>query len=58
MLKKDHVGLNKSPNMEERLKRSDKINFSGLRFERSQIVGLRKARRRQDAPKIVCARDE
>ena len=50
MLKKDHVGLNKFPNMEERLKRSDKINFSGLRFERSQIVGFRKARRRQDAP--------
>ena len=28
----------------------DKIKFIDLRFERWQAVGLRKARRRQDAP--------
>ena len=28
----------------------DQINFIDLRFERWQVVGLRKARRRQDVP--------
>ena len=28
----------------------DKIKFTDLRFERWQVVGLRKARRRQDVP--------
>ena len=28
----------------------DKIKFIGRRFERWQVVGLRKARRRQDVP--------
>ena len=28
----------------------DQINFLDLRFERWQVVGLRKARRRQDVP--------
>ena len=28
----------------------DQIKFIDLRFERLQVVGLRKARRRQDAP--------
>ena len=28
----------------------DKIKFIDLRFERWQVVGLRKARRRQDIP--------
>ena len=28
----------------------DKIKFIHLRFERWQVVGLRKARRRQDVP--------
>ena len=28
----------------------DKVKFIDLRFERWQVVGLRKARRRQDVP--------
>ena len=28
----------------------DRIKFTDLRFERWQVVGLRKARRRQDVP--------
>ena len=28
----------------------DQMKFIGLRFERWQVVGLRKARRRQDVP--------
>ena len=32
----------------------DKIKFIDLRFERWQVVGLRKARR-QDIPKIACS---
>ena len=28
----------------------DQIKFIDLRFERGEVVGLRKARRRQDAP--------
>ena len=35
----------------ERLKgERDQIKFIDLRFQRSQVVGLRKARRRQDIP--------
>ena len=35
----------------ERLREEkDKIDFIDLRFERGQVVGLRKARRRQDVP--------
>ena len=36
----------------------DKIKFIALRFERWQVVGLRKARRRQDVPEIACSWDE
>ena len=36
----------------------DQIKFIDLRFERWQVVGLRKARRRQDVPQIACSRDE
>ena len=36
----------------------DQIKFIDLRFERWQVVGLRKARRRQDVPSIACSRDE
>ena len=32
----------------------DQIKYIDLRFERWQIVGLRKARRRQDVPQIAC----
>ena len=34
----------------EQLRERDKIKFSVLRFERWQVGGLRKARRRQDVP--------
>ena len=35
----------------ERLRRErDKIKFIDLRFERRQVVGFRKAKRRQDVP--------
>ena len=34
------------------------IKFIDLRFERWQVVGLRKARRRQHVPQIACSRDE
>ena len=43
----------------EQLRRErDKIKFIDLRFERWQVVGLRKARRRQEVPYIACSRDE
>ena len=34
------------------------INFIDLRFERWQVVGPRKARRKQNAPKIACSWEE
>ena len=39
-------------NMEEseELRERDQIKFIDLRFERWQVVGLRKARRRHDVP--------
>ena len=36
----------------------DKIKFIDLRFERWQVVGFGKARKRQDVPLIACSRDE
>ena len=36
----------------------DQIKFIGLRFERWQVVGFRKARRRQEVPQIACSWDE
>ena len=36
----------------------EKIKFIDLRFERWQVVRFRKARRRQDVPKVACSRDE
>ena len=56
MLGKGHGGLNKAPTKEERRKRKakrakrDQIKFIDLRFEKGQVVGSRKARRRQDVP--------
>ena len=35
----------------------DQIKFIDLRFERWQVIGFRKARRRQDVPKMACSRD-
>ena len=37
---------------------SDQIEFIDLRFARWQVVGLRKARRRQDVPYIAFSWDE
>ena len=50
MLRKGHEDLYKAQTMEERknerLRREeDQIKFADLRFERRQIVGVRKARR-------------
>ena len=43
----------------ERLRgEGDQIKFIDLRFERWQVVRFRKARRRQDVPRIACSRDE
>ena len=36
----------------------DQIKFIDLRFERWQVLGLRKARRRQDVPLVECSRAE
>ena len=36
----------------------DQIKFIDLRFERLQVVGFRKARRRQEVPQIACSWDE
>ena len=36
----------------------DQIKFIDLRFERWQVVGLRKARRTQEAPHIARSWDE
>ena len=36
----------------------DKIKFIDLRFERWQVEGFRKARRRRDVPQIACSWDE
>ena len=36
----------------------DQIKFIDLRFERWQVLRLRKGRRRQDVPYIPCSRDE
>ena len=37
---------------------SDQIKFIDLRFERWQAERIRKARRRQEVPQIVCSWDE
>ena len=36
----------------------DQAKSIDLRFERWQVVGLRKARRKQDVPYIACSWDE
>ena len=36
----------------------DQIKFIYLRFERWQVAGFRKARRRQEISQIACSRDE
>ena len=36
----------------------DQIKFIDLRFERWQVVGLKKARRRQDIPEMAFSWDE
>ena len=36
----------------------DQIKFIDLGFERWQVVRFRKARGRQDIPKVACSRDE
>ena len=36
----------------------DQIKFIDLRFERWQVVGFRKGRRRQDVPLTACSWDE
>ena len=36
----------------------DKIKYIYIRFERWQVVVLRKARRRQDVPYVACSWDE
>ena len=63
MLKKGHGGLYKAPTKEE--EESEKlrgeryqIKFIDLRFERWQVVRFRKARRRQDVPKMARSLDE
>ena len=63
MLGKCHGGIYKAPTREEEeIKRlrgeRDQIKFIDLRFERWQVVRLRKARRRQDVPSIACCRDD
>ena len=56
MLGKGHGGLYKASAKIDRKKRKDnkrerdQINLMDLRFERCQVVGLRKARRRWDVP--------
>ena len=53
MLRKGHGGLNKAPTREESEKlrgERDQIKFIDPRFERGQVVGLRRARGRQDVP--------
>ena len=40
----------KKEESEQLIGERDKIKFIDLRFERWQVVGLRKARRRQDVP--------
>ena len=57
MSRKGHGGLYKAQTKEERRKKkakrrkkSDEIKFIDLRFERWQVVGLRKARIIQDVP--------
>ena len=47
-----------SPNIAGKKKAKDKIKFIDLRFERCQVTGLRKARRRQEVPQIACSWDE
>ena len=65
MLRKGHGGLyNASTKEEERKKRKAKrremypIKFIDLRFERWQVVRFRKARERQDVPRVAFSRDE
>ena len=40
----------KKEESEKLLPEGDQIKFTDLRFERWQVLGLRKARRRQDVP--------
>ena len=61
MLRKGHGGLYKAPTKEEsEMLRGERyqIKFIDLRFERWQVVRLRKARSRQEVPQIACSWDE
>ena len=56
MLGKGHGGLYKAPTKEERKKQKakrrerDQVKFIDLRFERWQVIGFRKGRRKEDVP--------
>ena len=55
MLRKRHDGLTNGEREKLRGER-DQIKFIDPTFERWQVVGLRKARRRQEVPQITCKR--
>ena len=42
----------------ERLREGEQIKFTDLRFQRWQVLRIRKARRREDVPQSACSRDE
>ena len=59
MLGKGYGGLYKAPAMEERRKQKAKRRERDqIKFERWQVVRLRKARGRQDVPYVACSKDE
>ena len=63
MLGKGHDGLKKPQQLKkeesERLRREgDQIKFIDLRFDRWQVAGFRKARKRQDVSQIARSSDE
>ena len=64
MLGKRHGGIYNASKKEERRKRKakrrerDQVKLIDVRFERWQVVRFRKARGRQDVPKIACSWDE
>ena len=60
-VEESHGGLYKVPAKEESERprgEGDQIKFIDLRFERWQVVRLRKARWRQEVPQIACSWDE
>ena len=63
MLRKGYGGLYKAQHRRKEESEPlrgyrDKIKFIDLRFQRWQVVGLRKATRRQDVPQVACSWDE